>query len=76
MGVWITWDADEVRRLLDRRSEADPVRATVLGTIRLALDTARVECWCAENRMVPPLRFVPIAATRGPRWGVAAERSG
>lgn len=50
MGVWITWDADEVRWLLDRRLEADPVRATVLGTIRLALDTARVECWCAATR--------------------------
>ena len=48
--MWITWDADEVRRLLDRRLEADPVRATVLGTIRLALDTASVECWCAANR--------------------------
>jgi GNAT superfamily N-acetyltransferase len=50
VGVWTTRDADEVGRLLDRRLEADPVRATVLGTIRLALDTAKVECWCAATR--------------------------
>jgi hypothetical protein len=49
VGVWITWDVDEVGRLLDRRLEADPIRATVLGTIRLALHTAGVECWCAAT---------------------------
>lgn len=49
VGVWVTWDVGEVGQLLDRRLEADPVRATVLGTIRLALDTASVECWCAAT---------------------------
>lgn len=50
VGLWITRDADEVGRLLDRRLEADPVRATLLGTIRLTLDTARLDCWCAATR--------------------------
>jgi GNAT superfamily N-acetyltransferase len=50
VGVWTTRDADDVCRLLDRRLEADPVRATVLGTIRLALDAAKAECWCAATR--------------------------
>ena len=36
----MTRDADEVGRLLDRRLADDPVRATILGTIRLALMTA------------------------------------
>ena len=40
----------KVGRLLDRRLEADPVRATLLGTIRLTLDTARLDCSCAATR--------------------------
>ena len=46
----MTWDADEVGRLLDRRLADDPVRATILGTIRLDLKTTSVECWCAATR--------------------------
>jgi hypothetical protein len=49
VGVWAACDGGEVGQLLDRRLMADPVRATVLGTIRLALDTASVECWCAAT---------------------------
>jgi hypothetical protein len=36
--------------LLGQRLEADPVRATLLGTIRLARETGSVECWCAATR--------------------------
>ena len=49
MAVRMTWDADEVGRLLDRRLADDPVRATILGTIRVALTTTSVECWCAAT---------------------------
>jgi hypothetical protein len=45
----ITSDPDEIRALLDRRLQVDPVRATVLGTIQLALDSAGVQCWCAAT---------------------------
>ena len=45
----ITWDPEEIRALLDRRLQADPVRATVLGTIRLALDLDEAQCWCAAT---------------------------
>ena len=45
----ITSDPEEIRALLDRRLHADPVRATVLGTIRLALDVDEVQCWCAAT---------------------------
>jgi len=37
VAVEMTWDADEVGHLLDRRLADDPVRATILGTMRLAL---------------------------------------
>ncbi len=49
VAVGTTWDADEVSRSLDRRLADDPVRATILGTIRLALNTANGECWCAAT---------------------------
>jgi hypothetical protein len=45
----ITSDPDEIRALLDRRLQVDPVRATVLGTIQLALDSAEARCWCAAT---------------------------
>jgi FR47-like protein len=45
----ITSDQEEVRALLDRRLQVDPVRATVLGTIRLALDLDEAQCWCAAT---------------------------
>ena len=45
----ITSDPDEIRALLDRRLQVDPVRATVLGTIQLALDSAGAQCWCAAT---------------------------
>ena len=45
----ITSDPDEIRALLDRRLQVDPVRATVLGTIRLALDMDKAQCWCAAT---------------------------
>ena len=45
----MTWDADEVGRLLDRRLADDPVRATILGTMRLALKTTSAGCWCAAT---------------------------
>jgi len=62
----MTWDADEVGRLLDRRLADDPVRATILGTIRLALMTASGECWCAATPdgsavAVRPDRRYPVA---------------
>jgi hypothetical protein len=49
VAVRMTWDPYEVGRLLDRRLADDPVRATILGTIRLALNTASGECWCAAT---------------------------
>jgi GNAT superfamily N-acetyltransferase len=62
----MTWDADEVGRLLDRRLADDPVRATILGTIRLALMAASGECWCAATPdgsavAVRPDRRYPVA---------------
>jgi GNAT superfamily N-acetyltransferase len=66
MAVRMTWDADEVGRLLDRRLADDPVRATILGTIRLALKTSSGECWCAATPdgsavAVRPDRRYPVA---------------
>jgi len=49
VAVQMTWDADEVGRLLDRRLADDPVRATILGTMRLALRTTSAGCWCAAT---------------------------
>ena len=49
MVLRITSDPEEVRALLDRRLQVDPVRATVLGTIRLALDLDEAQCWCAAT---------------------------
>jgi predicted GNAT family acetyltransferase len=43
----ITSDPDEVGEQLDRRLRIDPVRATILGTIRIALGWDDVDCWCA-----------------------------
>ena len=49
VAVEMTWNADEVGRLLDRRLADDPVRATILGTMRLALRTTSAGCWCAAT---------------------------
>jgi hypothetical protein len=49
VAVQMTWDADEVGRLLDRRLADDPVRATILGTMRQALKTTSAGCWCAAT---------------------------
>ena len=45
----IASDPDEIRALLDRRLQVDPVRATILGTIQLALDSGGAQCWCAAT---------------------------
>jgi len=45
MALTVITDPDAIAPLLDARLRADPVRATVLGTIRLGL-TER-QCWCA-----------------------------
>ena len=45
----LTSDPDEVGEHLDRRLLIDPVRATLLGTIRLALGWDDVDCWCAAT---------------------------
>lgn len=47
MALTVTTDPDVIAPLLDARLAADPVRATVLGTIRLGLVDRR--CWCAVN---------------------------
>ncbi len=43
----VTSDPVEIRDLLDIRLAADPVRGTVLGTIRLALGWPDARGWCA-----------------------------
>lgn len=45
----LTSDPDEVGEHLDRRLLNDPVRATLLGTIRIALGWDDVDCWCAAT---------------------------
>jgi predicted GNAT family acetyltransferase len=45
----VTSDPNEVGEHLDSRLLIDPVRATLLGTIRIALGWDDVDCWCAAT---------------------------
>jgi predicted GNAT family acetyltransferase len=45
----VTSDPNEIGAQIDRRLQIDPVRATILGTIRIALGWDDVECWCAAT---------------------------
>jgi len=64
----MTSDPHEVGAQLDRRLQVDPVRATILGTIRIALGWDHVECWCAAT---PDGRAVAVRSN--PRYPVVLD---
>jgi hypothetical protein len=68
MGVRITTDPAEVRRLLEPVVLADPVRNTLFGTIRASLRDDTADAWCAQNTVALAARSSasrPVALTPG-----------